>query len=70
MKLITTAETEKNFSFADLDGSETENKLAHQIRIAYIAWQLDQPDPFIQLNDIKRTDSAYWITNYAWILQS
>jgi len=65
----TPTEIEKNFSFADLEGSENDIKLAHKIRLAYVAWQLDQPDPFIQINDIKRTDTSYWIDNYSWVLK-
>jgi len=67
---MTYTATEKDFPFADLDGSENDIKLARKIRLAYISWQLNQASPYIELNEIKRTDSAYWITNYAWILKA
>jgi len=65
-----TARIEKEFPFAELEGSEDEIKLGHKIRLAYVSWQLNLSSPYIQLSDIKQTEAAYWITNYAWILQN
>ena len=65
----TTTEIENNFSFAELNGSENDIKLAHKIRVAYIAWQFSLASPYIQLNDINRTDTSYWINNYSWLLK-
>ena len=42
---MTYTTTEKDFPFADLEGSEDEIKLARKIRLAYISWQLNQASP-------------------------
>jgi len=66
---MTYSTIEKDFPFAELEGSEDEIKLGNKIRTAYIDWQLNLSSPYIELNDIKRSDSDYWIQTHSWILK-